>query len=500
MIRLKLVITLLGLLLTASPHASANWLTKALEHAGDAGKSASRGLHVIDPDLGQALAHVKAMPGRPGVQALAAEAGQEGHWRFVNANGESYTAANAGELALMRDSLLPGSSDKLALYLTPQTVTTHRASLRDLPSDAELFIAIRSDAYPLVRESTDDSERVFAQIKPNVRVRLDTVDVFNELLFQLNQPLKPANLRMIALETGSADALAAVPRFDTQTRMALVDKIDPARLPSSLTRVKGQTVILTGRIENGELSFSDAGGGNGTLQLDAVRTAARDADVNLIIVKAGTQRQPGGKNWLWQTTTIPGLDTAVKQATFGDFLANIGGRSDMLTISARRDGFGRVLLEAVPPHTSDPPFTETLTGWVDSLAGEATGQIAIAGFEADMREEKRQKELDRRLIPGIPSSVQIGYVTAIALGLFGLGTGWSWWSRIWPAEVRTEYGSTTGFVLAGTVRALLFGLIFLPLVGLPLFLRFIGLQLWTLVSAPARAVRWLRVRLAPRPT
>ncbi len=161
----------------------------------------------------------------------------------------------------MRESLLPGSSGKLALYLTPETVTKHRAALRDLPADAELFVANRHGAYRLVREGAGDSELVLAQIKPNLRARLDTDDLFAETLFQLNQPLKPSNLRIVALQTGSADALAAVPRFDSVTRMALVDTIDPFRLSSSLERVKGQTVILTGRIENDALNFIDAGGG-----------------------------------------------------------------------------------------------------------------------------------------------------------------------------------------------------------------------------------------------
>ena len=133
---------------------------------------------------------------------------------------------------------------------------------------------------------------------------------------------------------------------------------------------------------------------------------------------------------------------------------------------------------------------------MDSLAGDAMGRIAMAGFEADLRDERRQAELDRRIIPGIPSSIQIGYLLLLASGLFGLGTGWSWWARIWPTEDRTEYGSYVGYALARLVRGLAFVLVFLPLVGLPLFLRYVGLQLWALLTAPVRFMRWLRDRLA----
>ncbi len=498
MMRRSLAILLMALALSLPAPAFANWLTKALDHAGDASKGTTRGLHGLDSDLGHALSQIKALPERPGIHVLAAEAGHEGHWRFVNAKGESFTAATPDEFARMRDSLLPGSSGKVALYLTPDSIFQGSSTLKDLPIEADLFIATRRGAYSLTREA--ESGALFAELKSNLRARLDSEDLFDEALFQLAQPLKPASLRIIALETGSADALAAVPRFDPQTRMALVDKIDPARLATSFTRVRGQIVILTGRIEAGVLRFIDSGGGSGTLPLDQIRSAARAADVNLVIVKADTPRQPGGKNWLWQTATIRGLDTAVKQQTIGDFLSSIAPQTSPLTITARRDGYGRAILEATPQVGTAAPLTDTVTGWLDSLAGEALGRIAIAGIEADVRDEYRQTELDARLIPGIPAGIQWSYLIALGLSLFGLGTANAWWTRIWPPENRAEYGSVAGYALAGAVRMILFLLIFLPIVGLPLFLRYLALQAWAILTAPVRALRWLRNRLVPRTT
>lgn len=495
--RLALVLGVACALSLPAP-ASANWLTKALDHAGDAGKSTTRGLHGFDPDLGHALSHIKSLPERPGVHPLAAEAGHEGHWRFVNAKGESFTAATPDEFARMRDSLLPGATGQIALYLTPSSIFKGGSTLKDLPINADLFVATRRGAYRLTRDPVFGT--LTAEIKPNLRARLDSEALLDETLFQLAQPLKPASLRILALETGSADALAAIPRFDPQSRMALVDRIDPARLVTSFARVRSQTVILTGRIEDGALKFIDAGGGSGTLPLDQVRAAARAADVNLVIVKAETPRQPGGKNWLWQTATIPGLDTAVKQQTVGDFLASIAPSASTLTITTRRDSYGRAILEATPPNGASAPLTDALTGWFDSLAGEALGRIAIAGIEADVRDENRQRELDSRLIPGIPAAIQWSYLIALGLSFFGLGTANAWWSRIWPPEDRAEYGSFAGYALAKAARMGLFVVIFLPIAGLPLFLRYLALQTWAIVSAPVRVARWLRNRLVPRAT
>lgn len=477
--------------------AEANWLTKALENAGDAGRGVSRTTHGLHPDLDHAFTHLKNLPEKPGSASLAAEVGHEGHWRFINSKGEIFTAATPDELARLREALLPGSSGPLTLYLTPRTVFDSRALLGDLPADAELFIAPKSGAYRLQREKVSEIPVLTAEVRPNLRVRLDNEAVFNEILFQIGQPLKVSGLRVLALETGSPDALTAVPKFDAATRMALVDTIDPARLTASFKRIRGQTVVLTGRLDNGALSFLDAGGGPGTLSMDALRSAAREADVNLIIVKSETPRQPGGKNWLWQTTTIPGLDHAVKQPLFGDFLAAIGNEGPPLTITGGHAGNGRVVLDVIPPPSAGAPLTDSITGWIDSLAGEAMANIAISGLELDLRDENRQRELDLRIIPGVPATVQISYLAAMVMGLFGLGTAWKLWARIWPAEDREDYASYPGYVLAQGTRGLIFVLLFLPLVGLPMFLRYIAFQIWALVTAPLRALRWIRDRLRP---
>lgn len=495
-----LMLGVIAAIFGAQSAAEANWLTKILSEAGEAGgKGAARGLHHLDPDLGSAVRQLKALPEKPGFNALAADAGSEGHWRFVNRKGEIYTAGNADEHARVRDQLLPGSTGKLSLYLTPDTVFDHRAMLQDLPPDSELFIATKSVSHRIVRAVGEGREVLYAEARPNLRVRLTSADLFAEALFHIDRPLKPKSLRILSLETGSADGLTAVPRFDPANRAALVDRIDPQRVTGALNSVRGQTVILTGRVEGKVLRFIDAAGGDGSLSLDALRAAARDADVNLVIVRAETPRQPGGRNWLWQTTSIPGLDTALKQPTFGDFLASLGARDAALTVTAQRDGFGRVVIEALPPSSAAAPITDTLTGWVDALAGDVMGRIAVAGIEADVRDKDRQTELDWRFIPGIPSVIQIGYMVSLALGLFGLGTAWGWWGRIWPPEDRGEYGVRIGYVAARGARAALFALIFLPLIGLPIFLRYVWLQIWGIVTIPFRVLRWLRDRLIPRP-
>src|SRR6185295_18301255 len=69
--------------------AEANWLSKvmgAAEHAGS--RAAKFGTGALE----NAATHVQALPPKAEGAVLAAQATQEGHWRFVNRAGETLTA------------------------------------------------------------------------------------------------------------------------------------------------------------------------------------------------------------------------------------------------------------------------------------------------------------------------------------------------------------------------------------------------------------------------
>ncbi len=481
-------------------NAHANWLTRILSEAGDAGKSAGlKGAQRIDGDLGRATHHLQTLPDTPGLLRFAAEAGPEGHWRFADRNGDTFTAANPAELQRLRETLAPGRTGTLDLYLTPQTVFDQRANLDQLPADARLNVVTRTSAHRIVRDTLDGTAGLYAEIRPGVRLAMEDETLFHEALFQLARPLKPANTRIIALEPGSADALPRLPQFDPSTKGALVDRIEPQRLAQSLRSISSQTIVLTGRIDGAVLKYQPARGGDGSLPLDGLRAAARDADVDLVIVRSNAPRQPGGRNWLWQTTSIPGLDAAVQQPTFGDFLAAIGSKSSPLTVRARAGGTGQAILDVTSAPGTAVPLGETLSDWVDMLSGETIGRITVAGIEAHVVEAERKRELDLRIVPGIPAAVQMSYLAALAMSLFGPMTGWRWWGRLWPPERRDDYAGLLGYVAARAARILAFLLIFLPLAGLPLLVRFLALQIWAILSAPMRLWRWLLGRFRPQP-
>ena len=105
--------------------------------------------------LDRAAAHIKALPTAGKGAVLAAHATPEGHWKFVNREGEVFTAGTPDELARAVPTLLPDAGNgKLAIYLTEDTVFGERARIKDLPKGAALHVVVGRDSYPLVRAPT----------------------------------------------------------------------------------------------------------------------------------------------------------------------------------------------------------------------------------------------------------------------------------------------------------------------------------------------------------
>ena len=122
--------------------------------------------------------------------------------------------------------------------------------------------------------------------------------------------------------------------------------------------------------------------------------------------------------------------------------------------------------------------------------------MITTGLEASVRSAERQTELDQRLIPGIPSDFQAGYLVLVLLGLFGVPISRAWWRRLWPPEAASEYAGRAGYWAARAVRGGVFLLLFLPLtapVTAPLNL---WRQVWEAVTLPVRLWRRLTGRQA----
>ena len=479
-----------GALLATVASGEAGWLSRF----GRAGEL-STPMSAVSA-LEHAAAHVKSLTvAKSGGTAIAAQATAEGHWTLVSRSGETFTSANAAEFARGIQLLAPeiaAAEGKLALYLTEDSVFAGRIGLKDLPKSAAVYMVRDKDAYRLIRRN--DGSSLFAEVRPGLVVEITERLLFDEALYQLARPVNRSGVRVLSLEPGGPASLSSVPRFEPSGTRALVDMIDPARFADALPRLKGQTALITGRVDGDTLFLQAAGSTERGVKLRELIAAAEAADVNLIVLRATSSRQPGGRNWLWQTVEVRGLDDALKSATMSDFLASLGNGRAPFAVTVSQSGAGqigvlRTSLDLVPVRdvTSAMPTVAEVSGKLTELAGSVTGHVAIQAVSAHVRSSERQSELDRRIVPGVPSWAQGVYAMALFLGFFGATVSARWWARIWPPENRAEYGNGFGYWAARSIRGSLFYLVFMPLSG-PLSAALAALQ--RLRTAALVPMRW----------
>jgi hypothetical protein len=411
-----------------------------------------------------------------GRAALAAQATQEGHWIFVNRAGERMTAATPQELTRVAAILLPEAKAdvKLTLYVTEDTVFEFRAALKGLPKGSEIFVVAGGESY-LIQSALG---RIFAEVRPSLMVELRERKAFAEVVWQLSRPLDKAKVRILALEPGGPPRLPASPRIDPASGRAMVDVIDPASLPAALGAVSGQTVLVTGRVDARLLYVQPASGAERTVLLADLFRAAEEADVNLMVLRAAsTPRQPGGRNWLWQKVQVRGLEQAMQHPRLADFLNALVGSNGRMLVSAMPSG-KRTAIEIKPASEFAGSPQRPGGGIFSGIVSDVTGRVIAVGLEGSVRSAERQRELDQRLIPGIPSDLQTGYLVLCLIGLCGLPISRAWWGNLWPPEAASDYAGRAGYWAACTVRGGAFLLLFLPLTAL--------------VAAPVNLVRQVR--------
>jgi hypothetical protein len=470
--------------------ASANWLTHILKEAGEAGGKAGRHAHPELGAAGKAAKHLGDLADAP-KGALAAHATPEGHWTFVNREGQTFTAGTADELKRVGSALTPEAGEgKLTLYLSEDSVFTNKQHLDKLPKDADLYVVTDHGAYPVTRAG-NAGKSLSLKLKPNLSIDLADKDLFQETISYLSRPLNKSGIRAIALEPGSSNLLSAAPRFDAATKAALVDKLDPVHLNRAFSGIRGQTAVVVGRVDNGKLFFKPQSGPEMSRDVEELLSAARQNDVNLVLLHADTPLQPGGQNWLWQKIEVGGFDDAIGKQTFGDFLDALAARRAPMSIDATREGLGRVRISAVADEAGG--VVSSIKPTLGEVIEHITGEVITKAAEIHVRDDSSQKEIDGQLIPGIPTYIQIPYLMGIVLGILGWATSRSWWGRIWAPPARAEGEGRLAQWLRGAPNFLAYLLLFLPVAGMPAFAWYAMKQFWASVTAPFRWI-WSKLR------
>lgn len=401
-----------------------------------------------------------------GAPALAARVSHEGHWTFTNAAGETFTAGSEAEIKRAFDVLLPEAASRPpAFLLTGDSVFERRALLVQLPRSAELALGWGEETFKLDVTGAGQGSRYVAQVRPSLFVALTTATEFAEAIQLLRRPMERQRFRVLSLEPEGPRALARSPRLDAASARPEVDPIDPQFLAPSLGALKGQTAVIVGRTDGDVLAFKSRSGPERSLRLGALFAAAEAADADLIVLKSASAQQPGGRNWLWQRVEIKGLEQALGHATLADFFAALGSASNRLVIAIERPAPQRTSFELsqLPGKGVEAMSASRLGDAVSDAVTSLVGNVVHTGAIGSLRSAERQAELDRRLIPFVPSTAQWLFGMLLVLGLLGLPMSLKWWGRLWPRENAAEYASAFGYWAARAVRAAAYVLLFMPL-------------------------------------
>jgi hypothetical protein len=503
---LSLAALLLGV--AGSQPAAADWLSSF--------RNPSAKVMALDA----AGARLKIFAATAAGPALAATVSQEGHWTFVNKLGERFTAASAEELKRVVGTLIhepaatsaPVPSGRLIVLLTEDAIFDNRTWLKDLPKGADLRVVVNDDVWrlhqrgELARGQSPAAPLLFAEIRPNLLVAATDRAQFDEAVWQLNQPLKAANIRVLSLEPGGPPTLAGTPKLDPVTRRPLIDRLDPLRATDAMKALRGQTALVVGRIDGKLLFVRGSSGPEQSVILADLVQAAEAADVNLVLLQSASSRQPGVRNWLWQKAEVAGLDDALARAQLSDLLAVLGTGERPLAIMPTA-GMpaagtapssppitppipGRIVLTAVPAVAPNMLETvlpvgraaELISGAIDDVMSGLTGKVTVTQAQLHLQSRQRTLDLQGRLLSNVPTGWIEAYLGALVLGLLGWRLTSRWWQRLWPRETRGDYAGTLGFRAAQAARALLMVAVFLPVAGL--------------LALPALLVTWLK---PPRP-
>ncbi|MET0431125.1 MAG: hypothetical protein ABWZ86_01500, partial [Hyphomicrobium sp.] len=477
----------------AGPSASAGWFSSIVRESSEVvrGTAGRAGRAVELAPLRSAAAYLDKLESAP-KGTLAAHATAEGHWQFVNRDGQTFTVGTPDEMTRVLPALVPdmpaNGERKMTLYLSEDSVFANRDALGELPKDADLNVVADGTAYRLARSGQGSDLTLKAFLSPNLAMELRDRAAFEETAYLLGRPLNTSNIRTIAFEPGSAP-LSSAPKFDPDTRSPLVDQLDPDKLATGLRPLRGQTALVTGQVSDGKLIVAPSSGAELSLPLDDLVAAARDNNVNLVILRSDSTRQAGGRNWLWQKIRIGGLDGAITNKTFGDFLDALAARRGGFLLNASHEATGRVRIAAVPD-SAGAGISADASNVLGDLVSHVTGEVVTNAVSIDARDRDTQTEHDIRLIPWLPAAIQYLYLGAIVIGIAGWSMARNWWRKLTQAE---DPGTPVSSLRLPRriISELVFLLVFLPIVGLPAFTVQTLHQLIQTILAP---FRWIRRR------
>lgn len=432
---------------------------KAASKAGKAGKAgaAATGAAAGVSVLTDAGGFLRRLTPNSSVRRVAADVDSAGRVRVTMDDGTAILVHAPEDIpGLFKNAAGPPRT--LEVYVADDVLWNHRSRFLALPADASLHVVHRGKTPYRVNRSGGDNAWTIG-VGTRVEVPYISPRQLDDVLFRLTRPLQRAAFRLIRLEPGANKPLPLAPHHQ-RARLPDADPVDPQQLSAAFRRVRGQTVVLSGRVKQG---FLEAGSPPVRLRLKDIAEAAEGADVNLIVAGLNSPLQPGARGLFGQARRFPALERAYAAPDLAGFLSELASTGTLrLRLGPRGNTHVAMSVERHTPQsarTAPAAQSTTIDGGVE--AALHLGHVTHLVY----RNREVEEEYDNRLFIWLPTTIMYVLAANWFLGLLAHGTAWQWIGRIWPLLPYREHPSRFRWLLLAPLRRLVFYTVFLMLAG-----------------------------------
>lgn len=318
------------------------------------------------------------------------------------------------------------------LVISKAHIPRDLSKLDALPRNIPLLIQVDKHLYRLEKQISWVLKAGGAGIKVQDYAGL------HKAIWHFKTPWANGPIRILGLKDQPAHSLA------------ISEGVTSNALKNAPQQLRGQTVVLVGSINNGNIKVAGE-----QFSLGQLRNQADQYDLSLIVLESSDKLSAVDISRRIKLTTRNG----VPQST-GEFLSNIVDPSANTIYEIAASGKNQVLISQ-----------QTITQATTTTPGPATS-VAIAvrlGIRAAIifrPSESRQSELNLRILPWLPSLVGIYLLVSSLIGIYLYRRSNAFLGLLWPSPSRERFPHPLAFYpLAGLRFTVLLGLV-IPIFGL----------------------------------
>ena len=456
------------------------WLAKAGQEAGEAGTKLGRKIDDVLPRLSH-------LPDEPNVARMGLDVDTNGSVTLHSENGKKWVVRREDDLPSTLEEIykqpllmVNGKPRQLKFYLSVDQLFDNNGT-KILSRIDGLHLLAKNKAYPLERiESFKPYWRV--NVQDDLFLNFETREALEEGLWRLKSGFNKGNIRLISFlpETKELPNKLATNINGSQPSLT---KINPDSLDLNFNILRHQTLIITGKRAGRFLEIKGINRKKTSVDLNELQETAKKHDINLIILESNSSAQPGSKVFPWnRSVRQTELEKAFSSDTYGDFISTLSGRNKTTIEFDQKEG-NFVSFRLKPDRSPDT---------VDSVmtATEVTSHLVFSVGKIIGHTRDHDREIDRRIFPGIPSWVHISYIINIISGLLVASLSVQVWRKIWPKIERDDFNTWWEFVCYYLVRSFLFMFVFLGLLGSLLLIAAFIITVFNFLMVVLKTILW----------